>query len=46
MEAIDRRKGKGKDSLAKGKGSLFGEKKLIERVEKEEEGSFLFSLGL
>jgi hypothetical protein len=46
MEAIDWRKGKGNDSLAKGKGSHFGRRKLIEKVEKKEEGSFLFSLGL
>jgi hypothetical protein len=46
MEAIDWRKGKGNDSLAKGKGSSFGRRKFIERVEKKEEGSFLFSFGL
>jgi hypothetical protein len=45
MEAIDWRKGKGNDSSTKGKGSPFGRRKLIKRVEKKEEGFFLFSLG-
>ncbi len=36
MEAIDWRKGKGNDSLAKGKGSHFRRRKLIEKVEKKE----------
>jgi hypothetical protein len=42
IEAVDWRMGKGNDSLAKGKGSPFGRRKLIESVEKKEEGSLFF----